>query len=57
MRAVTAAPLCVKAVFHDCVTVCPAPYDHVSAQLLNGSPRFVTVTLAPKPPCHCDDTA
>ena len=55
--AVTAEPLCVNDVFQACVTVCPALYDQVNAQLVSGSPRFVTDTLAPKPPCHCDDTA
>ena len=55
--AVTAEPLCVNDVFHACVTVCPALNDQVSVQLVNGSPKFVTATLAPNPPCHCDDTA
>nr|BFE70107.1 hypothetical protein GCM10020092_034080 [Actinoplanes digitatis] len=57
MVAVTAEPLCVKAVFQAWVTVCPAPYDQVNVQPDSGSPRLVIVTLAPNPPCHCDETA
>ncbi|GAB4060775.1 hypothetical protein GCM10028775_77770 [Catellatospora paridis] len=55
--AVTAEPLCVSDVFHACVTVCPALNDHVNVHAVSGSPRLVTDTLAPNPPCHCDDTA
>jgi len=48
----TFAPDWVKLPFHSCVIVCPAPNDQVSCQLLIGLPRFVMLTLAPKPPCH-----
>ena len=57
MFAVTAEPLWVRVVFHELVTVCPAGHDHVSDQLDSASPRLVIATLAPKPPCYCEETA
>jgi hypothetical protein len=36
--------------FQSWVMVCPAPNDQVSRQPLMESPKFVTVTLALKPP-------
>src|SRR4051812_6907008 len=56
LTAVTAAPDCVTVAFHAWVTVCPAPNVHRIVQPLIGSPRLVTVTEAPKPPCHCELT-
>ncbi len=51
------APLWVTVAFHAWVTVCPAAYDQRKVQPLIGSPRLVMVTLAPKPPLHCELTA
>jgi len=56
LTAVTAAPDCVTVAFQAWLTVCPAPNDQRSVQPLIGSPRLVTATEAPKPPCHCELT-
>ena len=52
----TLAPDWVKLPFHSWVTACPALNDQVRVQLLTALPRLVTVTLAPKPPCHWLET-
>jgi hypothetical protein len=54
LAAVMLAPLCVTVAFQAWVTVWPAAYAQVSFQPSIGSPRLVMVTLAPKPPCHCE---
>ena len=56
LAAVTAAPDWVTVALHAWLTVCPAPNDHRSVHPLIGSPRLVTATEAPKPPCHCELT-
>src|SRR3954468_10914973 len=54
--AVIAALDWVTVAFHAWATVCPAPNDQRSVHPLIGSPRVVTATEAPKPPCHCELT-
>src|SRR3954468_16721907 len=54
--AVIAALDWVTVAFHAWATVCPAPNDQRSVHPLIGSPRLVTATEAPKPPCHCELT-
>ena len=54
---VTLAPDCVYDPFHNCVIVCPAGKLHANRHPVNASPRFVTVTFAPKPPDHDELTA
>src|SRR3954449_10604061 len=56
LTAVTAAPDWVTVAFHAWATVCPPPNDQRSVHPLIGSPRLVTPTEAPKPPCHCELT-
>src|SRR3954470_7007423 len=56
LTAVTAAPDCVTVAFQAWLTVCPAPHDQRSVHPSIGSPRLVTATEAPKPPCHCELT-
>src|SRR3954447_22612695 len=54
--AVIAALDWVTVAFHAWATVCPPPNDQRSVHPLIGSPRLVTATEAPKPPCHCELT-
>jgi hypothetical protein len=54
---VTAEPDWLSVPFHSWVMVWPAPKVQASRQPLSGSPRLVTVTLAPNPPGHWLETA
>ena len=52
LRTDTAAPDCVTEPFQSWLTVWPAPNEKRSSHAATGSPRLVTLTSAPKPPCH-----
>src|SRR5690349_3371381 len=56
LRAVTCEPDWLTLACQAWVTCWPAVYDQVSVQPVTGSPRLVRLTVAPKPPDHCELT-
>jgi hypothetical protein len=52
LRTDTSAPVWVTEPFHSCETRWPAPKEKRTSHPVIGSPRLVTRTSAPNPPCH-----
>ncbi|MEZ0110619.1 hypothetical protein ABH920_004634 [Catenulispora sp. EB89] len=56
LETLTCAPDWETFPFHSWVIVCPAPNDHVSRQVVTGSPWSVTLMFVLNPPDHWLDT-